>query len=136
MMIIGFTGSRYGMSQHQQAALIDLLAVSLPDEAHHGMCIGADAQFHELIRKLYPKCRIIGHPPVNESRMAKIKCDALWQPDNYLTRDRHIVHQVGALIATPSTFNPTPYSGTWYTVQYALSLDIPVYVIKPDGNVT
>jgi hypothetical protein len=51
MIAIGFTGTRYGMTPDQRSAIARLIAETAGPEpffAHHGDCIGADAEFHEL----------------------------------------------------------------------------------------
>ena len=45
-MIIGFTGSRKGMTGEQAAVVMRLLLSAT--EGHHGDCVGADEQFHEM----------------------------------------------------------------------------------------
>jgi len=47
---IGFTGTRKGLTEKQKRRLIarmKSLAV-IGTEAHHGMCVGADAEFSEI----------------------------------------------------------------------------------------
>jgi hypothetical protein len=46
-------------------------------EAHHADCIGADSEFHNLIRQLFPQAKIVGHPGFHEfdSRRANNACD-------------------------------------------------------------
>jgi nucleoside 2-deoxyribosyltransferase len=38
------------------------------------------------------------------------------------------------LVATPNSYNSTPKSGTWYTIHYATSKNVPTYVIYPNGR--
>jgi hypothetical protein len=50
---IGFTGTRHGMTpaqRHAVSQLIAELAAGAAFTAHHGDCVGADAEFHDLCR--------------------------------------------------------------------------------------
>ena len=50
---IGFTGTRHGMTPGQRAAVAQLiaeLASGVGFTAHHGDCVGAGAEFHDLCR--------------------------------------------------------------------------------------
>ena len=87
-MIVGFTGSRVGMTGPQSAIVLKLLAKAA--EAHHGDCVGADEQFHEL-------CRIAGvpvviHPPDDDKLRAfcegAIRVEA---PRPYLVRNASLL---------------------------------------------
>ena len=80
-MIIGFTGTRYGMTQSQALQLTQLLAELHSQhgvqEFHHGACVGSDAEAHRLIRNgsagkphgwpylSLPGVRIVCHPGPN-----------------------------------------------------------------------
>lgn len=135
-MIIGFTGSRHGMTQAQKDALKSVLRVFEPSEVHHGLCVGADEQFHHIVRGLFTSCRVIGHPPANTLKMASIssQCDHVLHPEPYLNRDRAIVDACNTLIATPGTHTAIPHSGTWYTIQYARKCGVTAYIIYPNGR--
>ena len=61
--IVGFTGSRAGITSHQRETLKKLLLMINPIEAHHGECIGSDAAFHGIVQDTLPECHIVGHPP-------------------------------------------------------------------------
>ena len=51
-MKLGFTGTRRGMTSDQQIRVTLLVAELGPKEAHHGDCVGADAEFHEQFKYL------------------------------------------------------------------------------------
>ena len=64
-MKIGFTGTRRGLTPAQKDALLDTMINMAADivEVHHGMCVGSDDEFHNMVRELDPGIRIGGHPP-------------------------------------------------------------------------
>jgi hypothetical protein len=60
---IGFTGTRGGMSLSQFTAVETLLRQHRAASSiigHHGCCVGADAEFHRLLRRI--DAFIVGHP--------------------------------------------------------------------------
>src|SRR5689334_75878 len=65
-MRIGFTGTRHGMTPAQERTLHGMLAARQGAPLHHGDCIGADAQAHELASLLGHRVTI--HPPNNNRR--------------------------------------------------------------------
>lgn len=64
LQTIGFTGTRKGMSSPQEDTLCNLLSLlsGFIAVAHHGDCLGADAEFHELCRETGLKIHV--HPPL------------------------------------------------------------------------
>ena len=64
-MKLGFSGSRNGMTRSQRAMLGSWMSLWLTTneiyEVHHGTCVGADDQFHQLCK--WFGLRIILHPP-------------------------------------------------------------------------
>lgn len=122
-MKIGFTGTRKSYSGIQKIELLKYFSIfskSKKIEFHHGCCIGSDEKFHRLMRQIFPNCKIIGHPPLNKSLMAVgLDYDELYEPADYLVRDRQIVDVCQMLIATPEG-EEVLRSGTWATIRYAL----------------
>lgn len=102
-------------------------------ELHHGDCIEADAEAHEIARAL--GWHIVGHPPTNPHKRAFCQFDEARPPAPYLVRNRHIVNETTALLATPRSFAEVIRSGTWATIRYARKLGRPVIVIYPNGSV-
>lgn len=132
-MKMGFSGSRHGMTQAQLDTLGALLVTRQPEEFHHGLCLGADAQAHELVRMLDMGAAIHGHPPEDGRLLANLRCDQLWQPLPYLKRNRAIVKATDLLVATPSgTEREQPRSGTWATIRYAGAAAL---IIDPLGRI-
>src|SRR5262245_38799399 len=61
---IGFTGTRHGMTPSQRLAVTAVVHEVAHDSgfvAHHGDCVGADAEFHDLCR-VEPLSTIVVHP--------------------------------------------------------------------------
>lgn len=100
-------------------------------EFHHGDCVGADAEAHDFVRELAPKCTIVGHPPNIDRYRAFKQCDVLWPCKPYLVRDRDIVVCADRLIATPKGSHEILRSGTWTTIRYARKAKKEPIVIKP-----
>jgi len=133
---VGFTGSRNSASIRQYVSLKKVLSLYDPVEAHHGSCVGADSQFHGVIRQYYPQCRIVIHPPINTKLMQclQLDCEEWLTPKEYLERDRDIVDACDVLIGCPNTKVPYRGSGTWYTINYAKQIVRKTIVILPDGS--
>lgn len=133
-MRIGFTGTRQGMTKEQQATLRSLLNADT-GEFHHGDCIGADAQAHDIAVGM--GYNIIIHPPFAVSHRA-FKSDGSWKtraPKDYLERNKDIVMETDYLIATPELEVETTRSGTWSTVRFARKHMRMITIIKPNGNI-
>lgn len=137
---VGFTGTRSGMTEAQleefKLALCKLVANHGQLEFHHGDCVGADAEAHDVVKLVSPNSSIIVHPPKDTSLRAYKQGDALLSPLTYLARNRAIVESIRLLIAAPLFMKETD-GGTWYTVRYARRVGgRVVLVIWPDGSYT
>lgn len=129
---LAFTGTREGMTQPQLSFIAKIVTVVyIPDEVHHGDCIGADEQFHIICRQATDALIHIW-PPLNPKYRAYCIGDNLHGPMGYLERDRAIVDSSVLLLAAP--INNTR-SGTWYTINYAESKHKPIIIVFPDGAV-
>jgi hypothetical protein len=114
-MRIGFTGTRQGMTVAQAHALRDILASHGPVTLHHGDCIGADAQAHDIAVELGRA--VVIHPPViggRDQRAWKTAPDVR-EAKPYLKRNKDIVRETELLIATPAEASEQHRSGTWST---------------------
>ncbi len=125
-MKIGFTGTQIGMSQRQKDRLRWVIADA--SEFHHGDCIGADAEAHEIALGLGLK--IVIHPPLLESKRAFCKgAFQVLDPKEYLDRNRDIVDCCQILIAAPRNMKEELRSGTWSTIRYAKKTKKPGLVL-------
>ncbi len=128
---VGFTGTQHGLTPGQWEELGEWLLRLRPSEAHHGDCIGADAQFHQRVRELLPQARVVLHPPRNPGKRAFCQGDEEKAPRAYLRRNRAIVRASDFLLAAPSQREEKLRSGTWATVRFARSRFCPLHLILP-----
>ena len=135
-MILGFTGTHFGMAPRQLKAVRQLLFNV--KELHLGDCVGADAEAYEEAKRL--GIITVGHPPNNARFRAFLSYDKEDEPKPYLKRNWSIVYAgVDGLIAAPKTFvEPTNFrgQGTWTTVRYARQVRRTIWIVRPDGKVT
>lgn len=129
-MKIGFTGTREGMTTSQQEQFVLTLYGLDPTEFHHGDCVGADAEAHDIVREFFPNVKIYVYPPFYKSGQAFKVGDVIYAPDHYLSRDRAIVDSTEYLIGAPKSNSPLAKSGSWYTIRYAKSKLRPVTVLE------
>jgi hypothetical protein len=132
-MKVGFTGTQIGMTQKQRVELAKLL-VDLRElntiSFHHGDCIGADKQAHDIALSL--SIPIIIYPPLIDKKRAF--CKGYYSrktPMSYLARNHAIVDDVEILIACPKSDQEEMRSGTWATVRYARKTGKSVTIINP-----
>ena len=132
---IGFTGTQVGMTRDQKDSFRLLIARLLPTDFHHGDCIGADAEAHELVLETIPqKVFIHIHPPDIKTKRAFKTADDIWPEKPYLERNHEIVDATRMLIATPKGMTEEQRSGTWATIRYAWKVGgKKVFIIYPDG---
>lgn len=130
----GFTGTQAGMTAAQRGALRIFLC-GTSGEFHHGDCVGSDSEAHDIADDC-GYCIII-HPPTNYSKRAWREVPRhLMRPEApYLERNRSIVRNTIALIATPAERDEQPRGGTWYTVRYARKFGRAIVLIFPDGTI-
>lgn len=133
-MKIGFTGTRHGMSEAQTVALVGLLGALQPTEVHHGDCVGADAEFHHIVRKRFPDTKIVIHPPLDAEHQAHCVGDATRPLRTHFARNRAIVLECDYLVATPLDNSNPGYGGTWYTIGFARKRGVLNIVIQRDGT--
>lgn len=134
---LGFTGTQIGMTQAQRLTLVLCFATLDGSSFAHGDCIGSDEQAHAMA--LTARLRVLIHPPIDTSKRAWCEGAAhVFEPDEYLARNRAIVDACDILIATPKRHVEELRSGTWSTVRYARRQRggnaKHVIVINPDGT--
>jgi len=130
-MILGFTGTQDGMTDRQKDATHFWFAeFGIGGQLHHGDCLGADEDAHDIALSLGMEVYI--HPPDNPSKRANCKgAKKVYMPKPYIMRNHNIVRMCERLIATPSTDFETIRSGTWATVRFAKRQCVPVTLLKP-----
>jgi hypothetical protein len=132
-MIIGFTGTRVGMTEKQKEKVKYFLDFYKATELHHGDCIGADSDAHSIARNLNVPITI--HPPLNlKKRMFNNGYAKLLEKFDYTTRNENIVEASDVLLACPKSSQEELRSGTWATVRYAKKQQKEIVVIYPDGT--
>jgi hypothetical protein len=131
-VILGFTGSRDGMTEAQHAEILKLIEEWKPAEGHHGDCVGADEQFDSILAER--KIKRVIHPPINETLRAFCRGDLVMRPAGYMQRDRWIVRSTNQLLATPRSKNDLSKSGTWFTIRFCRQLGKKVHIVFPDGS--
>lgn len=138
-MKIGFTGTRNGMTEAQKKAITALIEQHNITEAHHGDCIGSDAEFHALIRQ-HTNAYIVSHPgysannPTDTSFRAFCDADEVREPKTHFARNRDIVNENDLIFATPPVMQELTNGGTWYTINYAKGRNKQALVVYPDGS--
>lgn len=134
-MKIGVTATRHGMNAVQRRHVIRDFTYHNISELHHGCCVGGDEEAHE-IAKFLGGVRIVLHPPEDTKLQAVWMGDEVWEPKDYLARDRDIVDSVSRLVAAPFTNEEVMRgSGTWYTIRYARKQGIPHTIYYPNGDI-
>jgi predicted Rossmann fold nucleotide-binding protein DprA/Smf involved in DNA uptake len=127
----GFTGTSRGMSEAQKNRVRNFLS-NKKGEFHHGDCIGADDEAHDIAVELGLGAVI--HPPINSVYRAWKQGWITKGPLPYLDRNKVIVRSTEILIATPGEMVEQLRSGTWSTIRYARKLERPICIIYPNGN--
>jgi hypothetical protein len=136
---VGFTGARGGMSAYQREQFQSLVTSLGIRTFHHGDCVGADAEAHDIVSSTLPSCPIVVHPPTNGTmrayKVGKSAGSKSLGPKDYIQRNHDIVDSTSILIATPqggpgSELEPgAKRSGTWATIRYARSMGRKIYVL-------
>lgn len=136
MTKLGFTGTRKGMSKCQQAIIIDILREEGITEFHHGDCVGADKQFHDIVVKhnRFPYNDVSYlhvHPPDVDTYRAFCKEGTIHSPKPYLERNKDIVDSSDLIIACPHVSDEInkQRSGTWSTIRYAKSKEKDIIIL-------
>jgi hypothetical protein len=140
-MIIGFTGTQIGMTARQAIRLYEVIKqLSLEEgitEAHHGDCIGADDEFHFILREYFASVRISIHPCTIKDKRAGNSAEHVFPVKPPLDRNRYIDDVISVLLAAPRTMCEEQRSGTWMTVRYLLKTypEKRLIIVYPDGSV-
>jgi len=158
MFRVGFTGNHnIGFTDKQEKIFKDIILEFANEkdqiEFHHGDCIGADAEAHDIVQacntlfhetkipktknqnQIFPQIAIIVHPPINPKARAFKNGDIILPEKEYIKRNHDIVNVCDILIAVPSGYTEKSRSGTWATIRYAIQQGVPVWINYPDGNI-
>lgn len=139
-LVIGFTGTRAGMTPaqtHTVDALLARLAAEHPARpltALHGDCLGADADFDALCKRRNVPVKIL--PADIPAMRAHCESEPLAPPQPPLARNRQIVATSNLIIACPRTRDEVLRSGVWATIRAMRRKPGPVYLVIPDGTLT
>jgi hypothetical protein len=133
-IILGFTGTREGMTAYQKNAIRQMLLDVNVLYGHHGDCIGGDEEFHYLCHE--HGIPLIIHPP-EDPRLRAFCPDAyrIEEPRPFLERNRIIVNSVNLLVAAPKEdYEPMAGrgQGTWSTVRYARQVGRLLRIVWPE----
>lgn len=134
-MIIGFTGTQYGMTVEQQNRILQFLVRydNKIQEFHHGDCIGADEEAFRLFID-HGGITTVSHPPVVRTKRAFTASHEELPPRPYIARNHDIVDAADIVLATPKSMKEELRSGTWATIRYARRQKKTLYIIYPDGK--
>lgn len=115
------------MSSNQRTAFRRAIT-SLPiGELHHGDCMGADEEAHDIARAY--GWTIVIHPPSDDSWRAWSIGDLVLVAKPYITRNHDIVDAADQLYAAPDSEQERMRSGTWSTIRYARLKNKPVVLL-------
>jgi hypothetical protein len=133
-MKLGMTGNRFGMSDVAKKRLIEFIESNNITEVHHGDCVGADKDFHDICESF--NIKIIIHPPIIDDLRAFCKSDVILEPKDYHVRNNYIVDSTDMLIGFPNSKKETLRSGTWSTIRHARRTGKDLHIIFPNGDVS
>lgn len=145
-----FTGTQDGMTVAQLEAAEHVLKLKIGWTTHgNGLCIGADAQFFELVKNLRPDVRIRGFPCTKQDKqrndlyklcdaglhMFGTKFPAPLERNEIMTVWARDHEQFGQCVASPKEFDEQLRSGTWSTIRRARKHKLMIIYLWPDGRV-
>ncbi len=132
-MILGFTGTRAGMTEAQRKRTERIIDELSPDQAVHGDCVGADSQFHALC--LDRSIPIVIYPcDIPHQRAHCEGALTTYPPQDPILRNHSIVILCDLLLATPKGNREVVRSGTWATIRYASKRGKKICIVYPDGS--
>ena len=147
-MIIGYTGTRYGMTDPQAHSLEKLLAahactVQLAiayatgctdrQKGIHGGCCGGDEQFHRICKKLGWEIDVLPGPEVVEAPYFQ-DADYIYPPEKHMRRNKSIVTSASWMYGAPYEMEEQERGGTWRTIYMARKAKKPLTIVYPDGT--
>lgn len=162
--VVFFTGTRRGMSDEQRESLLEWLFNRNVLAGHHGCCIGADEEFHNIIYALrvkgqeLPWCEhgnyvpwLTGWPAEvgpELSCVGRITLDDVRLKQAPLTRNRNMAAYAKwyatsgkpvdiACVACPYESEPpeSGRGGTWHAIRQFRAAEIATTIITPTGAI-
>lgn len=133
-IVIGFTGTRQGLTPEQSRAIKGLLLDHSDDKQRtfiHGDCIGADEEAFYIAAQL--RYKTLSIPCDLHRQRAFTKSDIALKPMSPLSRNKIIVDSSNLLIACPAEDAEIMRSGTWSTIRYAKKQKRRLIIISPTG---
>lgn len=137
---LGFSGTRYGMTLLQRRAVYRVFRWYRDNRnaitVHHGSCVGADAEAHDIARMLglavalHPGVSADGSSPLR-AECAMLEGERVWMPRDFRTRNAAIAACTGVLVAAAG--DDTEDRGTAHAISCAVKLERPVVVASADG---
>ena len=140
MISLAFTGTQLGMTSQQRMAVYQYLLSWKPklQSIHHGGCVGADEEFHELVWDAGLIHLVEVHPcTIIRKRAILIKIDEVQDihpAEEPLDRNHTMVDRATHLLATPHGYEEVTRSGTWATIRYARKQRLDMTIILPNGE--
>jgi len=140
-MNLGFTGTRDGLGEKQNAGLFIIVHKLKDDlkikEIRHGGCKGGDTSFHLMLPPQYNN-KIFIHPgDIQQFEFWNIQDGSfkVFEPRPYLERNKDIVNPSDIMIVCPNGYKEKIRSGTWSTYRYAKKRGKKIIIIYPNGSV-
>lgn len=140
-MIVGFSGTRHGLTVAQIAALARVLVDLAPSRVAHGVCVGGDEVAHRIARAL--GVPVDHHHGVGaggdrtwRAAVDVLRGDVVHPEAPHLARNATIAAACDVLVAAPrEEHGESARSGTWWAVRSARRLGRPVVIVRPSGSV-
>ncbi len=123
------------MTDKQKLTVKALVGFLMPREVHHGDCLGADDEFHDIVEEITKAC-IFVHPPRNSSNRAWRLGSYVFKTQPYLVRNDAIIASADLMLAVPFGFEERLRSGTWATIRHTRKAKKPLIIVWPDGSYT
>jgi hypothetical protein len=131
--VIGFSGTRNGLTVAQRDSLIRELGSLRPEVGVHGDCVGADEEFDQICKEQGIRVHI--RPCTYPRLRAFCESEVIAEEKAPMARNRDIVVDADHMIACPPNKKRIKSgSGTWATIGFAERLEVDLTIIYPDGT--
>lgn len=134
MIVIGFTGTRRGLSEHQRGELEKIFEwyknKYIIGHVVHGGCVGADAEFHNVAKGFHRHVRpgYSVHNPQDLTFRGDFQgAEKVYPPKPYIKRNKEIVDESDVMIACSA--DNSGKGGTWSTINYTKRMGKPIIII-------